>query len=102
MTANRQAAIESARAVLEQGAGLRGHPGLEIQIFLLRRERGTVEKGNDLIEESEIVGDFQVLNDRIRQPEQIIGDPGAHAAAGWRMPPMLDVSLDELPRGGPQ
>ena len=102
VAAHRQTAIERARAVLEQGAALRGHARLEIQIFLPRRERRPVEEGNDLVENSEIVGDFQVLNDHIRQPEQIIGDPGAHAAARRRMPPMLHISFDELTRGGAQ
>ena len=45
--------------MLEQGAGLRRHVGLEIRIFLPRRESGTIEKGNDLVEKTEIVGDFQ-------------------------------------------
>ena len=76
-----ETAIERARAVLEQGPALRGHARLEIKIFLPRRERRPVEKGNDLLENSEIGSDFQVLNDHIGQPEQIIGDPGAHAAA---------------------
>ncbi len=68
MTADRQAAIESPRAVLEQGAGLRRHARLEIQIFLPRLESGTVEKRNDLVEQSEIVGELKVLNDCVRQP----------------------------------
>ena len=99
---DRQAAVERARAMFEQGPVLCGHPWLEIRLVLPRRESRPVEEGNDLVEESDIAGDFQVVDDRVRQPQQIIGDTGAHAAAGRRMPPVLDVTLDELPRGGPQ
>ena len=63
---------------------------------------GPVKEGNDFIEETDIASDFKVVDDRVRQPEQIIGDAGPHAPAGWRMPPVLDIALHELPRGGAQ
>ena len=67
--------------MLEQGAGLRGHAGLEIRIFLPRREGGPFQERNDLVEQTGIAGELKVLNDCVRQPYEIIGDPGAHAAA---------------------
>src|SRR5437764_2774014 len=32
-----------------------------------------------------------------RQPEKIIGKPGAHATACGRMPPMLHIAFEKLP-----
>ena len=99
---NRQTAVERACAMFEQGAVLRGHTWLEIRLVLPSRESRPVEEGNDLVEETDIAGDFKVVDDRIRQPQKIIGDTGPHAPAGRRMPPVLDVALNELPCGGPQ
>ena len=88
--------------MLEQGTALRGHTGLEIRLVLANRESRPVEEGNDLVEKTDIAGDFKVMDDRVRQPQKIIGDPGPNAPAGRRMPPVLDIALNELPCGGPQ
>ena len=81
MAANRQTAVEGARAMLEQGAGLRGYSGLEIRLVLADRESRPVEEGNDLVEKTDIAGDFKVMEDRVRQPQKIIGDTGPNTAA---------------------
>ena len=102
MAANRQTAVQSARAMLEQGAALRGHTGLEIRLVLANRESRPVEEGNDLVENTDIAGHFKVMEDRVRQPQKIIGDTGPNAPSGRWMPPMLDIALNELPCGSPQ
>jgi len=68
VAANRQTAIESACAMLEQGAGLCGHAGLEIRIFLPGREGGAVEEWNDLVEKSDIFCELQILKNNVGQP----------------------------------
>ena len=68
VAANRQTAVERARAMLEQGTALRRHTGLEIRLVLANRESRPVEEGNDLVEKTDIAGDFKVMEDRIRQP----------------------------------
>ena len=46
--------------------------------------------------------DVDVAGDDVGQPEQVVGDPRAHAAPAGRVPPVLDVALDELPGRGAQ
>ena len=40
--------------------------------------------------------------DDVRKEGEVVGKAGPHSAATLRVPPVLDVSLDELPRGGAQ
>ena len=68
VAADRQTAVERARAMLEQGTALRRHTGLEIRLVLANRESRPVEEGNDLVEKTDIAGDFKVMEDRVRQP----------------------------------
>ena len=68
MAPDRQAAVERARAMFEQGAALCGHAWLEIRLVLSSREERPIEEGHDLVEELDIAGDFKVVDDRIRQP----------------------------------
>lgn len=88
--------------MFEQAPVLCGHTWLEIRLVLSGREGWSFEEGNDLVEETDIACDFKVVDNRVRQPQQVIGDTGPHAPAGRRMPPVLDVTLNELPRGGPE
>jgi hypothetical protein len=66
VAADRQAAVERACTVLEEGGGLRRYVGLEIRIFLPRRESGTVEERDDLLEKTDIPCELKVLNNYIR------------------------------------
>jgi len=45
-----------------------------------------------------IAGDRDVMADGQRQPEIVVRTAGTHAVAGWRMPPVLDIAFNELPR----
>src|SRR5439155_23407377 len=89
-------------AVLEERASLVGGSRLEVRLALSDYERGSVEEGDDLVEDGAVAGDLDIVSDDVRQPEQVIGDPGSDAAAAGRMPPVLDVALAELPRRGAQ
>ena len=59
-----------------------------------------LEEGYVLVEDAGVAGHPDVLRDGVGQPEQVVGDPGAHARARVRVPPVLDVALDELARRG--
>ncbi len=101
MAPDRQAPVEGARAVLEQGPRRFGDVGLEIHITLPGREGHPLEERNNFIEQAGLPGDLKVVENRVRQPEQIIGELSPHPPARRRVPPVLDVALGELPRGGP-
>src|SRR5207244_12115949 len=89
-------------AVLEQRTPLSGHAWLEIRLGLPGGEERPPEERNDLVEEARVLGDLEIPEDHVRKPEQIVGDAGPNAATRQRVPPVLDVALDELPRGGPK
>src|SRR3989441_7516363 len=93
---------ERAGAVLEQRAPRSGHAWLEIRLGLPGGEERPPEEWNDLVEEARVLGDLEIPEDHVRKPEQIVGDAGPNAATRQRVPPVLDVALDELPRGGPK
>src|SRR5207245_2238362 len=94
--------IERERAVLEERAPLVGGTGLEVRLGLSDCELGPFEEGDDLVEDGAVASDFDILGDDVREPEQVIGDPGSDAAAAGRVPPVLDVALAELPRRSAQ
>jgi hypothetical protein len=47
---------------------LRGHTWCEIRLVFSVRESRSIEEGDYLIEETDIAGDFKVVEDRVRQP----------------------------------
>src|SRR5579872_7477079 len=93
-----EASLEGAGAVFEQGDGLVGDGRLEEAVMLSRLQRLTLQEGDGFVENGFVARNVDILADRISEPGAIIGDAGAHALAGMRQPPVLDVALDELPR----
>ena len=51
-----------------------------------------------LVEHGAVAGMAHVRGHGVRQPQQIVRAPRPGAAAGRRMPPVLHVAVDELPR----
>ena len=100
--ADREAPVERARAVLEQRRRVRRAPRLEVGVRLVRPQGRPVEERDHLVEDRRVAGDREVAIDGVGQPEAIVGDARPDAPAGRRMPPVLDVSLDELAGRGPQ
>ena len=49
-----------------------------------------------------VSGRIDVVRDGIGQPRAIVRNAGSHTLARMRQPPMLDIALDELARGGAQ
>src|ERR1044071_4908081 len=68
VASNRETAVERARTMLEDRPGFRRYMGLKICLFLVRREPRSVEERNDLIQQTRIARDFEIMADRVRQP----------------------------------
>jgi len=51
-----------------------------------------------IVQDRDIARGGGVLVGDKRQPQVVVGESGPNAAAGWRVPPVLDVALDELTR----
>ena len=94
----REAEVEAARAMLEQRRRLVGLAGLEVEIVLARLERRAVEERHLLVEDRHVARRLDIVRRDRGEPRPVVGDARAHALAGRREPPMLDVALDELPR----
>src|ERR1700676_660386 len=56
------------------------------------------EEGDLFVKQAGVAGNGEILRYYERQPQQIVGAEGSHAHARFRMPPMLNVAFDELPR----
>ena len=102
MRADREAAVESSRTVVEQRTRLDGTLRLEVRVHLVREQVRSLEVRDSLVEDRHVAGDHEVPIDHVRQPDAIIGDPGSHAPTRRRMPPVLNVSLDKLACRRPQ
>ena len=50
----------------------------------------------------DVAGDLDIMGGGVSQPDPVVGDARADSLARRRMPPMLNVALDELPRGRAQ
>jgi hypothetical protein len=54
--------------MFEKSTALFGNTRLEVRLLLPSRERRSVEEGNDLVEKTDVAGDFKVVNNHVRQP----------------------------------
>ena len=100
--ANFEAGIESARAMLEQGADLVGHRWQEEAVMLCGPQKLAFQERHHSVEHGGIAVGIDIMRDGVGEPCPIIGDARAHTLAGMRQPPMLHVAFDELSRRGPQ
>src|SRR4029079_7302546 len=102
VTPNGKASVQRARTMLKECRAHLRDARLKIQFMLSLRQGRALKKRHQFIQQGRVAGHFKELEDGIRQPEQIVGDAGPHTAPGWRMPPVLNITLRELPRSGPQ
>ena len=70
--------------------------------LLARAERAAVQERLGLVQHRRVAGARDVAAGGERQPQEIVRAARAHAAAGRRMPPVLDVALLELARRAKQ
>ncbi len=94
--------VDGAQTVLEERARFGGDRGLQVGLVgaLVEQRRG--EERHALVEHRRVAGHSQVARDGERQPEQVVRAAGARALARRRVPPVLDVPLDELAAGRAQ
>ena len=102
MGARGEPALERAHAVLEERAVLGRDARLRVGVVRVRRERRRLEERDALVEHAGVAGGPDVVRDRVRQPDEVVRAAGARPAAARRVPPVLDVALEELPRRRPQ
>ena len=100
--ADRDAAIDRADAVLEDGPRLARHVRQGIDLVHVGRQRRRLEERHRLVEHARIACRPDVLGDDVGQPEQIVGTARPESASARLVPPVLDVALDELARGRAQ
>ncbi len=100
--ASRGRLAQGAQAMLVHGRLLVADLRQVVDLVLVRRERAHRDERHDLVEHARVAGDAHVLVHDVGQPREIVGEAGAHAASTLRMPPVLDVALDELAGGGAQ
>ncbi len=99
---HRQAPVDGLGAMLEQRRGDLGHARLEVGIRLIRTQERSLEEGHGLVEDIRVARDGEVTVDGVGEPEPVVGDPGSHAPARRRVPPVLHVTFDELVCRSPQ
>src|SRR5580704_11548667 len=102
VTANRKTSVQRTGAMLKQGPSLLRNTRLEIGFILAVGQRVPVQKRHEFVKHSHFAGCFDEVGDGVWQPKEIVRDAGSHAAPRWRMPPMLNIAFDKLPRGGAQ
>ena len=98
--ADAEAAIDRARAVLEDARRLLADRGRVVGVLGALGDRRAFEERHALVEHARVAGRRDVVRAGVRQPEQVVGEMGAHAGAGGRVPPVLDVAGGELARRG--
>ena len=88
--------------MIVEGARLLRPGGQIIVSILIGLDRSAVDERNPLVEHACVADMLDVPACRQGQPQKVIGKMRAHAASGGRMPPVLNVSFDELMPRGPQ
>jgi hypothetical protein len=96
------AVFQRAHAVFVHRPRLPTHLRQVEVLFLVRPQHRGVEERHRLIEQGGVASRSHVMVHHERKEEQVVGDTGADADAGGRMPPVLHVPLLELPRRRPQ
>ncbi len=93
-----ETAVESARTVFVDRSSFLRNLRLCVVFVLVRRELSLFKEGHYLVEHRSISGDADVERSNKRQPYQVVRNSRAHAAATWRMPPVLHVAFLKLVR----
>ena len=99
MRAHGAGPIERAHAVLVERRRVRAHLREVIDLVLVgARARASSRKGTSSSSTVVVARDAHVLIDDVGEPDEVVREARAHAAPGVRVPPVLHVALDELPR----
>src|SRR5262245_61407672 len=95
---DRQTFFDGADAVFEHRSFKLGHVWLQIALLRVARQRWGFDEWHRPVEKVEISCMFDVVCGDEGQPQQIVRAARAQAASSWLMPPVEDVTLDELAR----
>ena len=96
------AVLQGTFAMLVDGPRLFADGRQAIVFHLAGPKHRGLQECHTLVEQGGVACRDDVVVDCQRQEVQIVGDAGAHATAGRRVPPMLHVALLELPCGRAQ
>src|SRR2546423_12574013 len=99
MRARCQTGIERQHAMFKQARLPLGNRGLEEGLVLRLLEYRPFQERDHFVQNRDVASELNVICGGISKPNAIITDARADAAFRFRQPPMLDVSLAELPRG---
>ena len=69
---------------------------LEVRFVLPFGQSLTFDKWHDFFEDRRIAGGFDEMDHGVGQPQEVVRDSRAYAAAGGRVPPMLNVAFNKL------
>ena len=102
MRAESQAVENRPHAMLVDARPFVGHVRQIVVRVVLGFDRAAFEKGRGFIENRRVAGGQDVPARGQWQPEIIVRAVRPYSTPRRRMPPMLDVTFDELPFGRPQ
>ncbi len=88
--------IQRPTTVFIQAINLTGSFILTVTFVLVWLQWITLEKGDLLVKDAVIAGALYITGCDKRQPQQIVGNVGAHAATRRRMPPMQNIACLKL------
>src|SRR4029079_9352856 len=97
MSSTRCSTIQNVNAVIEHAGVKVRRVWHGVQLFFVLVEKSHCEVRRALIENGVIAGHLQIVIDNEWKPHEIIRELRPQAASAVRMPPMLYITLDELP-----
>ena len=94
--------VQRADAVFPERGVPFGHARQAVVVRFARSERRRVEEGGGLVQHAGVARHGDIAADGIGQPQVVVRDAGAHAAARGGMPPVLHVAFRKLTAGASQ
>src|SRR5680860_759997 len=74
-----------------------GNGRLEEAVVLSHREPRAFQEGNHLIQDGGVAGRLDIMGGGVGEPCAVVGDPRAYTLPRLRQPPVLNITIDELP-----
>ncbi len=99
MGALRASPLDGPQAVLVDGGALVGQRVVAVALLFVRLQGFALPEGHLLVEDGSIARLFDVLGGHEGQPEQVVGDAGAHPPPRGGMPPVQHVARLKLVPG---
>ena len=96
MHAHPQAAVQRSGGVFVDAAPLLADLRRVVMIFGPRRDRRAFQERHRFIEHGVVCRRPQIVQQRMRQPQQVVAEVRAHARPTRFVPPMLNVTFDKL------